>query len=67
MPTSVRWAWAINAASSVLGSATAMFLAIYVGLQTTLIIGSVFYLGALMSAIRSPFSRLIPDPRASTA
>ncbi len=28
-PKSVRWAWAINAASSVLGSAAAMFLAIY--------------------------------------
>ena len=50
MPASVRWAWAINAASSVLGSAAAMFLAIYVGLQMTLVIGGLLYLGAWFSA-----------------
>ena len=54
MPASVRWAWAINAASSVMGSAAAMFLAIYLGLQLTLIAGSVFYLAALVSVVRSP-------------
>jgi spermidine synthase len=53
MPKSVRWAWAINAASSVLGSAAAMFLAIYIGLQMTLLVGSLFYLGALLSARQS--------------
>ncbi len=53
MPASVRWAWAINAASSVMGSAAAMFLAIYVGLQLTLMVGSLFYFGALLSAISS--------------
>ncbi len=37
-----------------MGSAAAMFLAIYVGLQLTLIVGSFFYFGALLSAIRSP-------------
>ncbi len=58
MPASVRWAWAINAASSVMGSAAAMFLAIYVGLQLTLIVGSLFYFGALLSALRSPLARL---------
>jgi hypothetical protein len=67
MPASVRWAWAINAASSVLGSATAMFLAIYIGLQTTLIIGSFFYLGALMSVISSPLSRPVQGPASSLA
>jgi hypothetical protein len=41
--TSVRWAWALNAASSVLGSATAIFLAIYIGLRNTLLIGGVMY------------------------
>jgi hypothetical protein len=56
MPTAVRWAWAVNAASSVMGSAAAMFLAIYLGLQTTLIIGGLFYLGAWISAIRSPLA-----------
>ncbi len=49
MPASVRWAWAINAASSVMGSAAAMFLAIYVGLQMTLVIGGMFYFAAWLS------------------
>ena len=57
MPASVRWAWAINAASSVMGSAAAMFLAIYLGLHITLIIGGLLYLGALFSAIRSSLTR----------
>ena len=42
-PASVRWAWALNAASSVLGSASAIFLAIYLGLRGTLLIGGVMY------------------------
>ncbi len=62
MPASVRWAWAINAASSVMGSAAAMFLAIYIGLQLTLIVGSVFYLGALVSALRSPLGKRLGRP-----
>jgi hypothetical protein len=54
MPFTVRWAWASNAAASVMGSAAAMFLAIYLGLQITLMVGSLFYLGALVSVLRSP-------------
>lgn len=46
-PQAVRWAWALNAAASVLGSATAIFLAIYLGLRATMLIGAVLYLGAL--------------------
>ncbi len=46
---SVRWAWSLNAAASVLGSATAMFLAIHLGLRETLLIGGVMYLCALVS------------------
>jgi spermidine synthase len=46
---SVRWAWAINAASSVLGSASAIFLAIYIGLRATLIIGGLCYVIALLT------------------
>ena len=57
MPASLRWAWAINAASSVLGSAAAMFLAIYLGLQMTLVIGGLLYAGAWLSAIGSPLAR----------
>jgi hypothetical protein len=57
MPASIRWAWAINSASSVMGSAAAMFLAIYLGLHVTLMIGGLLYLGALFSAVRSPLSQ----------
>jgi hypothetical protein len=46
---SVRWAWALNAASSVLGSASAIFLAIYIGLRATLIVGGFCYLLALLA------------------
>jgi hypothetical protein len=49
---SVRWAWSLNAASSVLGSAMSIFLALYLGLRETLLIGAVLYLGALL-ALRS--------------
>jgi hypothetical protein len=45
---SVRWAWALNAASSVLGSVSAIMLAIYLGLRETLLIGGVMYCGALV-------------------
>ena len=46
-PRAVRWAWALNAAASVLGSAAAIFLAIYIGLRATVLIGAALYLGAL--------------------
>ena len=46
-PHAVRWAWSLNAAASVLGSASAIFLAIYLGLRVTLLIGGGLYLGAL--------------------
>lgn len=46
---SVRWAWALNAAASVLGSAVAIFLAIHLGLRETLLVGGVMYLCALVS------------------
>jgi hypothetical protein len=44
---SVRWAWSLNAASSVLGSVGALVCAIYLGLVQTLIIGGLFYMAAL--------------------
>jgi hypothetical protein len=47
-PPSVRWAWSLNAAASVLGSAGAIFLAIYLGLRATLLIGGFLYLIALL-------------------
>jgi hypothetical protein len=45
---SVRWAWALNAASSVLGSALAIVFALYFGLRDTLLIGGLMYLFALL-------------------
>jgi len=60
MPSVVRWAWAVNAAASVLGSAAAMFLAIYFGLSMTLRLGGICYLGALASLLLSPMGGKTP-------
>jgi spermidine synthase len=49
---SLRWAWSLNAASSVLGSVGALVCAIYLGLVQTLIIGGIFYLAALAVVAR---------------
>jgi hypothetical protein len=46
--SSVRWAWSLNAAASVLGSAGAIFLAIYIGLRATLLVGGGLYLCAMI-------------------
>jgi hypothetical protein len=43
----VEWAWAMNAASSVLGSVLAMVVAIHFGLNITLACGAAAYLLAL--------------------
>jgi predicted membrane-bound spermidine synthase len=48
-PPSVRWAWSLNAAASVFGSAAAIFFAIYVGLAGTLGIGALMYTAALLA------------------
>ena len=45
---SVRWAWSLNAAASVLGSAGAIFLAIYLGLRLTLLVGGTLYISAMV-------------------
>jgi hypothetical protein len=52
--TSVRWAWSLNAAASVLGSVASLVLAIYLGLVQTLLIGGVLYLAALATIARDP-------------
>ena len=41
--SSVRWAWSLNAAASVMGSAGAIVCAIYLGLIQTLLIGAALY------------------------
>src|SRR5205085_6159786 len=43
----VEWAWALNAASSVLGSVLAMVIAIHFGLNVTLLAGAAAYAVAL--------------------
>ncbi len=40
----VRWAWSMNAAASVFGSALAIFFAIYLGLYQSLVLGGLLYL-----------------------
>jgi hypothetical protein len=49
---SVRWAWALNAAASVLGSVGALLCAIYLGLLQTLVAGGLLYLLALATLSR---------------
>ena len=44
----IEWAWALNAASSVLGSVMAMLIAIQWGLAVTLACGAFAYLLALV-------------------
>jgi hypothetical protein len=46
-PPSVRWAWSLNAAASVMGSVGSLVCAIYFGLLQTLTIGGALYLVAL--------------------
>ena len=59
-PQAIRWAWALNAAASVFGSAAAICLAIYIGLRATVLAGAFLYLCALSvvllrkSAVRVP-------------
>jgi hypothetical protein len=66
---SVRWAWSLNAASSVLGSVGALVLALYLGLVGTLLIGGGLYLAALVlmavnSANNAPAMSAMADIRA---
>ena len=49
---SVRWAWSLNAASSVLGSVVALVCAIYLGLVQTLLVGGLLYLAAMAVILR---------------
>jgi len=50
----VEWAWAMNAASSVLGSVLAMVIAIHWGLNTTLATGAAAYLAAMLLCTTLP-------------
>jgi len=52
--SSVRWAWSLNAAASVMGSAAAIVCSIYFGLIQTLLIGGVLY-GLALVILQSAF------------
>jgi hypothetical protein len=58
--STVEWAWAMNAAASVLGSASAMVIAIHFGLTITLACAGVAYLLAAVfsSTWRNPLRTL---------
>jgi len=51
---SVRWAWSLNAAASVLGSVGALVCGIYLGLVETLLAGGLLYLAALIVVALTP-------------
>ena len=51
---SVRWAWSLNAAASVLGSVSALVLALYLGLVATMSIGGGLYVCALLVMLAIP-------------
>ncbi len=57
---SVRWAWSLNAAASVLGSVGALVLALYLGLVGTLLIGGGLYLIALILMAANSARRTVP-------
>jgi hypothetical protein len=63
---SVRWAWSLNAAASVLGSVAAVVLAIYLGLRETLLVGGAMYLCAL-AALKLSAARTAPESEPQTA
>lgn len=54
-----RWAWSLYAAAGVMGSVTAVLLAVHVGLRETMLFGGLMYLGALPALRFSP--RIEPD------
>jgi SAM-dependent methyltransferase len=58
--SAIEWAWALNAASSVLGSVLAMVIAIQFGLNWTLACGAVAYGVALALIPRLRSSSLLP-------
>ena len=60
-PMAVRWAWSMNAAASVLGSALSICCAIYIGLQNTLLLGALCYVAAAFVLFATARYRRQPD------
>ncbi len=50
-PEALQWAWAMNAAASVLGSGLAVFVSIHSGIWQTLALGGTCYLAAAVFAV----------------
>ncbi len=63
---SVKWAWALNSASSVLGSVSALILAIYFGLERTLLAGGALYLVAMALLLWPQACARVPDAESSS-
>jgi hypothetical protein len=59
---SVRWAWALNAAASVMGSVSAIVLAIYLGLRETMLVGAGIYLCALVAVRLTREAQRVEEP-----
>ncbi len=59
-PNAVQWAWAVNSASSVLGSVAAVFFAIHLGLAQTLLLGAGAYIVALSALQLSSLPKTTP-------
>jgi SAM-dependent methyltransferase len=57
----IQWAWSINAAASVLGSCSAVLLAVSLGLRNTLLCGALLYLGAFAAVLAT--RRFVPASR----
>lgn len=57
---SIRWAWSLNSAASVLGSCGAVLLALHLGFRNTLLVGAGMYLLAL-AALRIGTHRAAPE------
>jgi hypothetical protein len=59
--TTIEWAWAVNAAASVLGSVGAMVIAIHSGLNVTLLTGAAAYFVAMLLARNVLEAQPAPD------
>jgi hypothetical protein len=66
-PQAVRWAWALNAAASVLGSVAAICLAIYIGLRATVLAGALLYLVALTVLLLRKAAAAVSTPAEAAA
>lgn len=60
-PGALEWAWAMNAAASVLGSALAVFISIHFGIWQTMAVGAFCYVAAALLLSHSAAAQQVPD------